>query len=217
MLSKVPDRWKLPVSVLLRGLEEDGRQAPVLEFDKDGSMSMGWQLTDYGEMLLLSIRTEGVWLHVPGDGSLHSQLVPLGADWVSEVRRLVPIKQAYAASIASVTGATVAAVATGYDGRLARMEYLRIVLGIQSIESVKCASDISLLCLEDMLQLLREPATTLYTNNAHWLFQASKDRAHYDAALPELVGVTFIRSDVLDQDETLLIGATRAIYNPGAC
>ena len=207
-MTSVPDRWKLPVSVLLRGLEEEGRQAPILEFDKDGSMSMGW---DMGETMLVSLR-DTVRLCIPAQNDAeHDRWVDLGADWVSDVRRLAPKKpKPYD------DDATFASAPTRYAGRQARMEYIRSVLDLTSIEPVKCASDISLFCLEDMLNLLGEPATAIFTNSVSFLFTASKNRAHYDAALPGLMGATFSRSDVLDQDETLMIGATRAVYNPGA-
>lgn len=64
--------------------------APEIEVDKDGSMSLGWHVGE--SMLILGLRQDSIYLHVPTDDDYGMQLVPLGADWVSEMRRLVPMK-----------------------------------------------------------------------------------------------------------------------------
>ena len=83
-------------------------------------------------------------------------------------------------------------------------------------ERTTVASDICQMCIEDMVGRLCQPVAYIYTNNARWRFSFSEKRQHYVYAMPELTNAVALANIHLDCDETVIVGETRAVYNPGA-
>lgn len=219
-MKDIPAQWEIPVRVLLRGLDEEGRLAPeVVEVDKDGSVSMGWPAGDTGGWLLLSLRPELIAISVPSKH--HDRWVPLGADWMSEVRRLVPKKPAPSDfdDEPTLPWRQVDSIDEGFEIELVTCEQrISDALCGKPVERLTVAADLTCLSLEVARRQLGE--------RADWLWFHYSDREYVTKASDVLRdalgadGSTCIMvvgaSDMLNEDEWVLAGPTRAVYSPGA-
>lgn len=83
-------RWQVPVATLLRGLREEGREEPTLDHQSFATYLV-WSRHDV--VLGQTIGSPLMRLYPADDDKREMPaLLPLGADWVSEVRRLAPLK-----------------------------------------------------------------------------------------------------------------------------